>query len=402
MNILYLSFYFEPDLCAGSFRNSPLAKELSKQVGDNSLIEVITSQPNRYNTFKVKAEVRETIGNMTIHRIQLPEHKSGMLDQVHSFKTYFFQTLKITKNKKYDLVFASSSRLFTAYLGYVIAHKQQIPLYLDIRDIFVDTMDDVLKNKVLKTAVMPFLKLVERKTFTYASHINLISEGFKPYFAKYSQASFSYFTNGIDDIFLNNKVAKEKEEPEIFRRDTPKDTFIITYAGNFGEGQGLHKIVPQAANRLGDKYLFRVIGDGGAKGLLENELQQLHATNVEILPPVSRERLLEIYNESDFLFLHLNDYDAFKKVLPSKIFELATFDKPIIAGVGGYAKQFLRENISNVILFDPCDVDAMVTQLESYDYVNKKRGEFIEQFSRENINRAMAESILLNLEKISR
>jgi hypothetical protein len=44
----------------------------------------------------------------------------------------------------------------------------------------------------------------------------------------------------------------------------------------------------------------------------------------------------------------------------------------------------------------------MVTQLESYDYVNKKRGEFIEQFSRENINRAMAESILLNLEKISR
>ncbi len=395
MNILYLSFYFEPDLCAGSFRNSPLAKELSKQAGDNAVIEVVTSQPNRYNTFKVKAEARETIGNMTIHRIQLPEHKSGMLDQVHSFKTYFSQALKITKNKKYDLVFASSSRLFTAYLGYVIARKQQIPLYLDIRDIFVDTMDDVLKNRWLKTVVMPFLKLVERRTFAYAHHINLISEGFKPYFAKYSQASFSFFTNGIDGIFLDNKVARDKL-PTV-KQDTPKETFTITYAGNIGEGQGLHKIVPQAAKRLGDKYQFRVVGDGGAKGLLENGLQQLHVTNVEILPPVSRERLLEIYNESDFLFLHLNDYDAFKKVLPSKIFELATFDKPIIAGVGGYANQFARENISNVILFDPCDADAMVTQLEGYDYVNEERGEFMERFSRKNINKKMAESILMYL-----
>ena len=402
MNILYLSFYFEPDLCAGSFRNSPLAKELSKQAGNNSVIEVVTSQPNRYNTFKVKAEARETIGNMTIHRIQLPEHKSGMLDQVHSFKTYFSQALEITKNRKYDLVFASSSRLFTAYLGCVIARKQRIPLYLDIRDIFVDTMEDVLKNRWLKTAVMPFLKLVERRTFGYAHHINLISEGFKPYFAKYSQASFSYFTNGIDDIFLNNKVAREDEEPETIKQDTPKRPFTITYAGNIGEGQGLHKIVPQAAKRLGDKYQFRVVGDGGAKVLLEDELQQLQVTNVEILPPVSRERLLEIYNESDFLFLHLNNYEAFKKVLPSKIFELATFDKPIIAGVGGYANQFLRENVSNVILFDPCDVDAMVTQLEDYNYVNEERGEFMERFSRKNINKKMAESILLTLEKTRR
>ena len=292
--------------------------------------------------------------------------------------------------------------MFTAYLGYVIARKQRIPLYLDIRDIFVDTMDDVLKNRWLKTAVMPFLKLVERRTFGYAHHINLISEGFKPYFAKYSQASFSYFTNGIDDIFLNNKVAREDEEPETIKQDTPKRPFTITYAGNIGEGQGLHKIVPQAAKRLGDKYQFRVVGDGGAKGLLEDELQQLQVTNVEILPPVSRERLLEIYNESDFLFLHLNNYEAFKKVLPSKIFELATFDKPIIAGVGGYANQFLRENVSNVILFDPCDVDAMVTQLEDYNYVNEERGEFMERFSRKNINKKMAESILLTLEKTRR
>lgn len=385
MNILYLTFYFEPDLCAGSFRNTPLAMELSKQCGEDCHIDVVTTQPNRYSSFKVEAKTREDIGNMSIHRIDLPSHKSGMLDQVHSFRRYFAEALKITKNEKYDLVFASSSRLFTAYLGLVIARKQKIPLYLDIRDIFVDTIDDVLKNKLVKTAILPFLKVIEKRTFSYASHINLISEGFKPYFKKYNNAKYSFFTNGIDDVFLNNNKSSSLNG---------STTKTITYAGNIGEGQGLHKIIPQAASKLGPNYQFKVIGDGGAKNVLEDEIAKLGVKNVDLMPPVTRERLLEIYNGSDFLFLHLNDYEAFEKVLPSKIFELATYDKPIIAGVGGYANKFITENVSNTILFTPCDVEAMVSGLQNYTYINEKRTDFIAKFSRNNINREMAKSIL--------
>jgi hypothetical protein len=385
MNILYLTFYFEPDLCAGSFRNTPLAMELSKQCGEDCHIDVVTTQPNRYSSFKVEAKTREDIGNMSIHRIDLPSHKSGMLDQVRSFRRYFAKALKITRNEKYDLVFASSSRLFTAYLGLVIARKQKIPLYLDIRDIFVDTIDDVLKNKLVKTAILPFLKVIEKRTFSYASHINLISEGFKPYFKKYNNAKYSFFTNGIDDVFLNNNKSSSLNG---------STTKTITYAGNIGEGQGLHKIIPQAASKLGPSYQFKVIGDGGAKKVLEDEIAKLGLKNVDLIPPVTRERLLEIYNGSDFLFLHLNVYEAFEKVLPSKIFELATYDKPIIAGVGGYANKFITENVSNTILFTPCDVEAMVSGLQNYTYINEKRTDFIAKFSRDNINREMAKSIL--------
>ena len=45
-----------------------------------------------------------------------------------------------------------------------------------------------------------------------------------------------------------------------------------------------------------------------------------------LINPVSRDELRIFYDQSDFLFLHLNDYQAFRKVLPSKIFELATFN----------------------------------------------------------------------------
>src|SRR5690606_27355018 len=97
------------------------------------------------------------INNLNISRVAIPKHKSGMKDQILSFKTYFTHVKRLVKNKKYDLVVASSSRLFTAYLGYTIAKKQNIPLYLDIRDIFYDTLEDILPNGIQKRVILPFI-----------------------------------------------------------------------------------------------------------------------------------------------------------------------------------------------------------------------------------------------------
>lgn len=390
--VIYLSFYFKPDLCAGSFRNTPLAFELAKQSFDKDIIiDVYSTLPNRYSTFDVSAQEYEEIDNLRIHRISLPPHKSGMFDQVISFWRYYSEVIKLNKNIKADLVFASSSRLFTAYLGFKLAKKYKAPLYLDIRDIFVDTMNDVFKSKVLKFLILPFLKIVESKTFNYAYHINLISEGFKDYFSRFKTSKLSYFTNGIDEEFISrndseksNKIHDEKK--------------VIVYAGNIGEGQGLHKIIPQAGKKLGDNFEFVIIGDGGTKKQLESEIVKQGIKNVLLIKPVSRKELKAIYEHSDYLFLHLNDYPAFRKVLPSKIFELATFNKPIIAGVAGYSAEFIKNEVSDSFVFDPCNVNQLVDYLRND--VKKSsicREVFLNKYKRSNINEAMAKSILTYL-----
>lgn len=385
--ILYLTFYFEPDLCAGSFRNTPLLKELARQVEGKAEIEVITTLPNRYSTYSAEAKQYEKVKNYTVHRIQIPGHQSGMQDQINSFKTYYLQAKKIAKGKKYDLVVASSSRLFTAYLGYSLAKRHNTPLYLDVRDIFVDTMKDVLQNPVIKMGALPVLQTIEKKVFSYATHINLISGGFESYFKKFVDPNFTQFPNGIDDVFLNLPLSERKDQK----------TKTITYAGNIGEGQGLHKIVPKAAKELGPNFQFKIIGDGGAKQKLLDALEEEGVTNVDLVPPVKRDELIKIYSESDFLFIHLNDYEAFKKVLPSKVFELGAFDKPIVAGVAGFANKFIEQNVSNKILFAPGDVQDMVSQLKHYEYRNEERTAFKNKFKREQINREMAASIVAYL-----
>ena len=386
--IVYLTFYFKPDLCAGSFRNSPLALELSYQAKlKNTIIDLYTTSPNRYSTFKTEALEYEELDNLRIHRIKLPSHKSGMIDQVLSFSKFYWEVRKMNRSKKADLVFASSSRLFTAFLGYKIAKKSKAPLFLDIRDIFVDTMSDVLKPSVFKPIIISFLKHIENKTFNYANHINLISEGFKEYFSKFKNKSFSFFSNGIDNEFLKNDNSLNQIKNG--------NTKLIIYAGNIGEGQGLDKIVPQAAKKLGNNFTFLIYGDGGAKNKLQKEIDNLKVKNVILKDPVSRFELKSIYNTADYLFLHLNDYSAFKKVLPSKIFELATYPKTIIAGVSGYSAGFIKKEVSNSYVFNPCDIRSLVGFLENdKTSSNFDRERFKTKFSRSTINKQLSANII--------
>lgn len=57
---------------------------------------------------------------------------------------------------------------------------------------------------------------------------------------------------------------------------------------------------------------------------------------------MKREDLLRVYRHADVLFLHLNNLKAFRRVLPSKIFEYAATNKPIWGGLSGYAGRFAK------------------------------------------------------------
>src|SRR3990172_1990513 len=257
MKILIISFYYSPALCAGSFRTTAFVKALQDNLTPQDSIDVITTLPNRYKSFRTDTKGFEVDGNISIKRIKVPSHSSGFYDQAGSFVSYFVNALREVRGREYDVVFATSSRLFSGFLGAVISRWKGAPLYLDMRDILTDSLESVLGNSGLRAAV-PLLRLVEKFTMKSAGRINLVSKGFATYFQNKYRKDYSYFPNGI-----------------------------------------------------------------------------------------------AYYRESDILFLQLNNYEAFKKVLPSKIFEYAAMYKPIIAGVDGYAKEFLEEHLPDSLVYKP-------------------------------------------------
>ncbi|MBF6617698.1 MAG: glycosyltransferase family 4 protein [Candidimonas sp.] len=386
MKILIISFYYSPDLCAGSFRATALVEAMLRKTPAEAHIDVLTTAPNRYSTFAVEAPAAEEAERLSISRIQLPAHRSGMADQSRAFGVFSRGVLKAVRDKHYDIVIGTSSRLMTAVLSAYVAKRKRARLYLDIRDIFVDTIKDVLPRKFAAPA-KPIFALAEHWAVSRADRVNLVSQGFSNYFeTRYPRQQRSFFTNGIDEEFLRGESSESHY--------TPGGMLEILYAGNIGEGQGLHDILPQLAIKLQGRASFTVIGDGGRKEALANALVAAGARNVTLLAPMPRQQLIDHYGKADVLFLHLNDYAAFRKVLPSKIFEYAAMKKPILAGVAGFPAEFLQREVTNCAIFPPCDAEAAIKALDRLAIVETVREDFVHRYGRSRIMDDMADDIL--------
>jgi|TARA_Y100000294_G_scaffold152258_1_gene150463 glycosyltransferase involved in cell wall biosynthesis len=220
--------------------------------------------------------------------------------------------------------------------------------------------------------------------------VNVVSEGFPDYFQKkgVDTSNWSFFPNGFDKEF----IGADSQANAI-----PSSVKIVFYAGNIGSSQGLELVVPETAKKLGNDFLFRIVGDGGKRKFLEERVAALDLDNIELLPPVGREQLVQYYLQADILFLHLIDVPAFKRVLPSKIFEYAVLDKPIVAGLSGYSAQFIVDNIGHTSLFKPGDVNGCVTTIQNavgYRVDHERSRRFVERYSRERIMERMADHVL--------
>ncbi|WP_313107100.1 glycosyltransferase family 4 protein [Stutzerimonas nitrititolerans] len=385
--ILLLTFFYPPDLSAGSFRARALVEALRGHADGAVQIDVLTTQPNRYHEHASETLVFESGDGVRVRRIRLPAHRSGFRDQALAFVTFAYQAMRHASDERYDLVVATSSRLMTAVLGAWIAYRQSARLYLDIRDIFVENLGELFSAPVSKILMMGFGAL-ERWVVRRADKVNLVTAGFLGYFQpKFPERRFSQYPNGVDDDFVGFPLCgcgnAGAERP-----------LQILYAGNVGDGQGLHRIVPELARRLGGEVHFRIVGGGSRLQVLREAIASGGLGNVELVEPVAREELLGLYHQADVLFLHLNDFRAFRRVLPSKVFEYAATGKPIWAGAAGYAAEFIHTEISNAAVFAPCDSAGAIEALRRLKREQTPRPDFVARYARSRIMRLMAADVL--------
>ncbi len=339
----------------------------------------------------------ESNGKISIVRFYTPEHKNSFFGQ---FVSYFYFALSALINaylnrKHYDSIFATSSRLGTGFLGYLVSKITRKNLNLDIRDIFSDNLKSLkfFKGYIGKIFVKIF-KSIEKRIIGHAKWINFVSPGFFSYpHLKKIDKDINLFTNGIDEIFLNNRQAICKiKNPKVYKK-----LITITYAGNIGFGQGLELIVIPLAKHYKDKINIQLIGDGSSVKLIREGIVKDGLNNIQLVPPVNRLKLLEYYNKTDMFLLQLNDVSAFEKVLPSKIFDYGSFDKPILAGVKGVANTFISEHLPSAHLFNPGDISSVVKYIDTIienDFPLIDNEAFTKKYSRKKIMNDMLNSML--------
>ena len=402
MKIVFFTFYFPPDLSAGSFRSIAFSQSLKKMLNPVDKIDIITSHPNRYKTHLVEAQDLEFDEMITIHRINVPSHTGTMFSQGYAFLIFSFYSFNLCRKIKPDFLIGTSSRLMTAALTWISAAYLKKRYFIDLRDIFSETISDIFiqKNKLLGLITKFFFIKLEKYVLNSAAGVNVVSEGFPEYFENngIDTSNWFFFPNGVDQDFVGFSAKEARLKKNI---KNIKNSKTILYAGNIGKGQGLEKVIPDIAKSLGLEYQIKIIGDGGAISILKDLVNKENIKNVELIPPVGRIELTQYYLEADILFLHLNDIPAFERVLPSKIFEYAALGKPIIAGLSGYSANFMKTNIPHAQVFAPGDYKNAVKCILDSANIKVSRSivnKFISEYLRVSIMNELAQEVIRCIE----
>ena len=314
---------------------------------ENITTSVVTSNPN-YPKGKIYKEF-SIFGSKKIHKTAtvyrlpvIPRGGGKKLILSLNYLSYFFSLFLFTfwliiTHKKYDTLLihhTSPPLLFLPALIYKKVKGAKIILW-DL-DMWPQTLSSVgiIKSKGL----INFLEGLFKWFYKQFDHILLGSEGFKEFAQKrVNLRKTLYFPNWADLTF-------ESHRP-IERNYYPTKKVIISYTGNIGQAQDLESLVEAVKLSKNRNYQIRLVGDGRAREFLKNlVLSEGLNDQIKFYDSVHSKSLLGLFEESDFLYLSLNDSPLFSKTVPAKFQTYLASGVPIIGLISGETNHLIKDN----------------------------------------------------------
>lgn len=131
-----------------------------------------------------------------------------------------------------------------------------------------------------------------------------------------------------------------------------EEKFVFGYLGTHGMAHKLDFIVECAAKITEVDIHFLFIGNGAQKENVRNLAEQLKLSNCTFLDSVPKNEIADYISITDVALVNLMKSETFLTVIPSKIFENASMQKPILLGVEGESKSIIEQYDAG-ICFEP-------------------------------------------------
>ena len=286
----------------------------------------------------------------------------GFFKRVLNFLSFFFSSFLLgsVMTARPDVVVGTSPQFFCAVSAYLLSVIKRAPFVFEVRDIWPQSAVELgaLRNPLIIRA----LDSIEHFLYRRARLIIVVAEATRPYLlAKgVNPDKIRIVPNGIDAKYLESAVATSEE---IRNQYGLNGKFIVSYIGTHGMSHALD-VVLKAAGKLRDdtsvRFLF--VGEGAEKENLKKLALEMKLNNVIFVNEQSRERLLAFYRASDVSLVPLKRLDIFRKVLPSKLFELMGVGCPVICSVEGEAAELVKRSGGGECI-EPENADSLVESI---------------------------------------
>ncbi|MCB9299020.1 MAG: glycosyltransferase family 4 protein [Lewinellaceae bacterium] len=397
MKILFLTDNFPPEVNAPASRTYEHCVEWAKEGVE---VTVITCAPNFpqgrvYEGYRNKLYQEEWMDGIRVIRVwSYITANAGFTRRVLDYVSFALSASLASLFIKTDIIIATSPQFFAAVGGYTASLLKRRPWLMEVRDLWPESIKAV--EAMDHQRAIDWLERLELHLYRKARQVIVVTDAFK--------ANIS--GRGIPA----NKIQVVKNGVRLSQfRPQPKDAglteslglqgkFVLGYLGTHGLAHKLDFIL-ECASEAPEHVHFLFIGDGAERARLLDIQQGKGLANVSLLPSIPRSEVARYISLTDAALVPLKKSDTFKTVIPSKIFENAAMEKPILLGVEGES-QAIIEQYGAGLCFEPENKTDFLSQLQRlstdsalYSQLQAGCRRLAADFGRERLAREMLEVV---------
>lgn len=318
---------------------------------------------------------RSTISGSQILRHKYQQHvninlvpvgtvsSDNIFSRIKYHAQFFFRSLRrIIRTRKPTLVIASIPSLLIGWQGYLAARLCRAKFLIDVRDLWSDSL--ATTNLAHLPLFLPLNRLLERVLYQKADLIICTSESQAETIRRMlsKQVPVHFVPNGLDPEI---RITSSQTHPLIHKIKQKYD-WIGLYAGKHSQYACLETLISAAKELAKDKFAFLFVGGGYAKAELLNRAKKEELKNVFFHDPVPKKEISSFLMGADMFFINYSRAQAWRNVLPNKVFDYMYWNCPIIAAVvPGEITRVLSESGAGVGV-PPENPEAIVKAVRQY------------------------------------
>jgi glycosyltransferase involved in cell wall biosynthesis len=331
VKILFLSHYFPPEVNAPANRVHEHARAW---VRDGHEVTVITGVPNHPRGELFPGYVNRWLQEERVDGIRVLRTwmyltaNEGFARRTANYVLFLCTAILAgLRAPRPDVVVATSPQFFCGIAGAVLGALRRRPFVLEVRDLWPES---IVALGQLRRGSLPVraVEAVERWLYRRAAGVVVVTRAFARHVAARGvpEDRIALVTNGIDgDAWTPRAPA-----PALLARHGIGGTLRVGYVGTLGLAHGLETVLGAAEKLAGEGVEFVFVGDGADRARIEADTRARGLTGVHFVGLVPRSEVPAWLASLDVLLVMLRDLPVFETVIPSKLFEFAAMERPIV------------------------------------------------------------------------
>lgn len=365
MHVLVVTDNFAPE------RNAPAVRTFAharRWVAAGTRVTVVTSAPNfpagvvlaPYRNRLFQRERMEGVEVARVWTYLAPNQKviRRSLDFLSFAVSGFFAGLW----QPADVIMATSPQLLAGMSGALLARVRGKPWLLEVRDLWPDSIV-ALDMMAEKSPFVRVLRGIENWLYRSAARIVTTNEGLRErLIARGVPASkIGVVPNGVDAALFTPRPAPRS----LLDKYGLNGRFVVGYIGTQGLAHDLQSVIKAAERLRGENVAFLFVGDGAQHEALVRHVARSKLENFHFVRTVPPDEVPDHIACCDALLVPMKRTEILSDTMPSKIFEIAAMERPIVIGAEGIAADLVAQHRAGLAVApeDPAALTAAIERL---------------------------------------